>query len=344
MEIHEGFAEIEIGNNLIGKGPGKAGTGFYNSSQKLNRDLTVLLVKRLKPKHYLDAFGGTGIRGIRIALETGTETFISEKMKSSCDLIRSNVKINSAPIRTYNGDFSTVIKELDFDFIDVDPYGSAVPYIDDAINYLRKPGYIGITATDLSALTGSSPRVTMRKYGAKLTTDYYQHETGIRTLISYIARRAAAYDCWIEVVMSIWKSHYYRIVVMVRTGAKEADRTIKKIGSLDKSTVSLNSTGQEGPVWLSNLEDPTIISSLKVPQYLENKELTTLIDLIAHEDEMVLFYDSRDIFAHSESLMAIGDIFDKIQKNLAKNVYPTHFSHTGFKVSARLQEVIQALS
>ena len=58
------------------------------------------------------------------------------------------------------------MSRLLFDFIDVDPYGSIVPYLDVALTHVKNGGYIGLTATDLSALTGSAPKKTARRYDA----------------------------------------------------------------------------------------------------------------------------------------------------------------------------------
>ena len=344
MIVNEGLAHIKIGSQSIPKGPGKAGTGFYNSSQKLNRDLAVMAVSGLRPRHYLDAFGGTGIRGIRVFLETGTETFISEKSRSSYNLIRENLNTNECSLPLYNGDFSKLIREVEFDFIDVDPYGSVVPYLDDALTYLRKPGYLGITATDLSALTGSVPRTNMRRYGCSLTVDYYLHETGIRNLLGYVVRRAAAFDLWIKPIISFWKSHFYRVIVRVGKGARDADSMIRQVGMIDKGNFSRISREVEGPIWKGNIEDRDLLDGFKIPDFLTGNELQEMVNLLLHEDEMLMFFDTRDVFHGFPAILSLHAAMKSIEEKLVKPVYKTHFSDSGLKVKASLQDVISAVS
>ena len=344
MFVNEGLARIKTGSQSLPKGPGKAGMGFYNSSQKLNRDLAVMAVSGLRPRHYLDAFGGTGIRGIRVFLETGVETFISEKSRLSCNLIRENISTNECSIPLYNGDFSTLIREVEFDFIDVDPYGSVVPYLDDALTYLRKPGYLGITATDLSALTGSVPRTNLRRYGCSLTVDYYLHEAGIRNLLGYIARRAAAFDLFVKPILSFWKSHFYRVIVRVGKGARDADSMIRQVGMIDKGNFSRTTMGVEGPIWKGNIEDRELIDGFKIPDFLAEHELQEMINLLMHEDEMLLFFDTRDVFHGYPAISSLHAAMKSIEEKLGKTVYRTHFSDSGLKVKASLQDVIAAVS
>lgn len=344
MIVNEGLAHIKTGSQSSPKGPGKAGTGFYNSSQKLNRDLVVLTVSSLRPRYYLDAFGGTGIRGIRVFLETGTETYISEKSRSSCNLIRENISTNECSIPLYNGDFSTLVREVEFDFIDVDPYGSVVPYLDDALTYLRKPGYLGITATDLSALTGSVPRTNLRRYGCSLTVDYYLHEAGIRNLLGYIVRRAAAFDLWVKPIISFWKSHFYRVIVRVGKGAREADSMIRQVGMVDKGNFSRTSMGVEGPVWKGGIEDHELLYGFKIPDFLAGHELQQMVNLLMHEDEILMFFDTRDIFHGFPAILSLDAAMKSIEEKLGKTVYRTHFSDSGLKVKASLQDVIVAVS
>jgi tRNA (guanine26-N2/guanine27-N2)-dimethyltransferase len=52
---------------------------FFNRRMEINRDATILLLSVLNPSDYVDAMGATGIRGLRVANETGVPTTINDK-------------------------------------------------------------------------------------------------------------------------------------------------------------------------------------------------------------------------------------------------------------------------
>ncbi|MCL5730508.1 MAG: tRNA (guanine-N2)-dimethyltransferase [Candidatus Thermoplasmatota archaeon] len=343
MKTREGLAEIETESDPDFIGPGRAGPSFYNRLQSLNRDITVLIVSALKPSHYMDAFGGSGVRGIRIGLETGTESFIAEKNRSSYLAILENIKNNGLSIASYNGDFIRAIREYQFDFVDLDPYGTVVPYLDETINFMKKPGYLGITATDLSALTGSSQGSLRRRYGSSVKPGLWMHENGIRNLISYVARRAAANDCSITPLLSFWKGHYYRLFVRLIRGRKGADRMLNYIGRFEMSTVSVKESDFIGPIWLGKMNSAEMLNSLTVPDYLKKRDLEILLDRLKNEDRMILFYDTRDLYSGKPVINSMESVILAIKDSLDRDVFPTHFSTTGIKTDCKRDDVMKAL-
>ena len=51
----------------------------------------------------------------------------------------------------------------------------------------------------------------MRRYGARVRTDCLAHDSGMRVMLSNIARIAARHDRTIEPLLSIWDSHHLRV-------------------------------------------------------------------------------------------------------------------------------------
>lgn len=335
MILEEGLARLNIPGDELSGGPGKKRAGFYNPDQVLNRDITISLLSLLKPKTYLDGFGGTGIRGIRVARETGVHPVISEINKRSVDIIRENVALNKADVEIYNEPFESVVSRNLFDFIDVDPYGSIVPYVDIALSHVKNGGYIGLTATDLSALTGSAPGKTHRRYSAVMLNDRLRHEAGVRLLIAYTAHRAAVLDKEITPVVSFWKSHYYRIVVKVKHGAGRADRMLEKIRMYDRSEINgqIYDRRIEGPLWTGNLNERDSLDSTvseRLPGVMD--DTYKFLSGLGREDEMLFFYEMSDFATHlGRSLPRVVDLCKLIQEEYNVPAYRTHFSSTGIK-------------
>lgn len=335
MILEEGLSTLEIPDFDKDRGPGTRKAGFYNPQQVLNRDITILLLKELEPARYLDGFGGSGIRGIRVSLETGTEAAISDINSKSAEIIRENVRRNNLTTEVLNEPFESVVSRNLFDFIDIDPYGSIVPYLDVALTHVKNNGYLGLTATDLSALTGSAPSKTRRRYNAFIKTDMLKHESGLRLLIAYVAQRAAAMDMAVTPLVSFWKSHYYRIVVRVKHGSGIADRTLQNIGiiSKDRDVSPIYEGISEGPLWKGKLQDNKIINSIKRNR-VESIEPATynFIESIRNEDAQFYFYEMTD-FARNfgRSLPPISYAMDEIESEYNTPAYRTHFSPTGVK-------------
>ena len=67
--IIEGRTNLVVSNSCNQKGPAKKASVFYNPAMRTNRDLTVLFGRAVARKGwtYLDALGGTGAKGIRLA-------------------------------------------------------------------------------------------------------------------------------------------------------------------------------------------------------------------------------------------------------------------------------------
>ncbi|MHB8361418.1 MAG: tRNA (guanine(26)-N(2))-dimethyltransferase [Thermoplasmataceae archaeon] len=330
------MATVETGTDLLDTGPGKIEAGFYNSEQVLNRDLTILILNQLKPKLFLDGFGATGIRGIRVSLETGTKVVISERSKESFKILSKNVELNKVDAELHWASFEEIVTKFDFDFIDVDPYGSILPYLDISLNNIRNDGCIGFTATDLSALSGSIPEKTLRRYGSIIPKSMMRHELGIRNLLGMIAKRAASLDMGMVPILAFWSHHYYRIFVRVKRGAKNADNTLKNVGTanlgdlLGKTYENLSA----GPIWIGSIENIFNNGKFEISDEANiTNHSKTMIDYLAHEDTSFLFMDLNEVFSRNhKDIPSIKKIIELGKENGFDNIYRTHFSPTGLKV------------
>ena len=308
--------------------------GFYNPEQILNRDLTIIMLNILKPKLFLDGFGATGVRGIRVSKETQTHAVISERSEKSFKLLTHNVLLNESEAEVHWSSFEEMVTRYDFDFIDVDPYGSIIPYLDISLKNVKNRGYIGFTATDLSALSGALREKTLRRYGSIIPKSLMRHELGIRNLIGTIAKRAAALDLGVEPLLSFWNKHYYRIFVRVVRGAAKADETLKYIGMVDlQELIGKAYSGQiAGPIWIGAMEN---VFNLKweekdTPFVLEKS--SNFFHALKNEDISLLFCDVGEIFSkYHMDIPNLKKANDIALNNGATITKRTHFSPTGLK-------------
>ena len=341
--IREGAVELMAPDNLIIKGPGTRTAGFYNMDQKLNRDITISFLRTVKPKIALDAFGGTGVRGLRINKEAGIKAVISEINKKSYEYINANRELNNSPVEVYNKTFQAILNDYLFDYIDIDPYGSVLPYMDDAMINIRNRGYIGITATDLTSLTGSMPAKTLRRYRAFVINDIYRHESGIRLLIGEIVKRAAALDKAAIPMISLWHSHYYRIIFQIISSSSKADAQLDQVGMFDRHSglSGMYPSSSEGPLWLGNLNSE-IAQKL---DYIEDpdKQFLSTMERLKTNDLSLYFADIADFARISgKDTKSIESSMIKL-RDAGIECGRSMFSNTGIKVSSTVPEAFNII-
>ena len=135
----------------------------------------------------------------------------------------------------------SVLHDEPYDFIHLDPFGSAAPHLDAAMSRAPHLSVVSITATDTAALWGIYPAVARRRYGAVTaveTTDAdglsvgvasrrppWFRELGVRVLLGAIARAAARHDRGIAPLCSLVSDHFVQVTVRVSRGAAAADRS-----------------------------------------------------------------------------------------------------------------------
>ncbi len=222
---------------------------FYNPAMAGSRTRSVLLLNYAINSgifgegevYALDGLAATGLRARRWLNElplSSTNRLRVEMVDNNPESLLWAKKINEElpPINgTDNlnytlGDLRKVVLNSGRHWVDIDPFGSPVPFIDSAIQSMARVGILEISATDSAALTGSSKNPLVRRYGARVKTDGLAQDSGLRVLLANVARIAAKYDRKIEPLMSIWDSHHLRISIKVTKSIEAANKVENSLG------------------------------------------------------------------------------------------------------------------
>jgi len=335
--IVEGTVKIYTGKIFSTKGPGRATSGFYNPQMVFSRDVMISFLDAAKEiyriENALDALAATGIRGIRIAREVGLKVTINDWNEEAHDIIKKNVSLNGINAEITKRNANSIMAERRFGYIDIDPYGSPVPFLDMAVQSVKNRGIIGITATDTANLSGSNPRKCFRRYMARCARNSVKHEVGVRILLGYVGRTAAKYDKGILPLLSIYHGHHYRVFVAVFEGAKRADETLENINMAETPD-----NVEVGPVWIGKLHDERILERMKIRDYFQSKKLFSKMLEIWKNEKGMFFYELHYI----SSLWKINTPpVEKVMEELTKEGYyasRTQFSPTGIRTNASLDE------
>ncbi|UCF49205.1 MAG: hypothetical protein JSU91_05500, partial [Thermoplasmatales archaeon] len=272
---------------------------------------------------------------------------INDWSPSAYDLIKKNIdnlKLNN--IVAINKNLNSLLSENKFDYIDIDPFGSPVYFIDSAMRSICNDGIIACTATDTATLCGTYPKVCYRRYGAIPLHSIAMKEIGLRILIGFICRESAKYDKGIKPLISYSTDHYFRTYIQIINGTGRANNSMKNYSIIKSKNLftSKNENVDIGPLWTGKLQDKKVLAEIRTMVF-ENKlntknELWMLLDLLEEEADAPIFFYSTDKLASlfKKSPPKMKTIFDILQKK-GYSIYRTHFSSTGFKTNAPKSEI-----
>ena len=356
---------------------------FYNPVMELNRDIAVLALQayqRTVNRKIIvcEPLAGCGVRGIRFASEVEgvKKVLINDINDKAFQLARANVQINnlSRRVSVKNEDANRLLSHYGaprkrFDAIDIDPFGSPVPYLDSALRALRDGGFIALTATDMAPLCGVYPKACIRKYGGKPLRTEYCHELAVRLLAGCLATTAAKYDIGISVVFSHSTNHYIRIYAKIAYGAKKADESIKNMGYIMhcfncfhretlKAPSLIGYSGRcskckskldyAGPLWLGKIFDKEFCENME--KEVEHtrlgcraKVLKILASIKGEVDGSLTYYVINRLCDKLEMpVPSVRTIMESLRER-GFQACLTHFNSNGVRTNASAKEIMEIL-
>jgi tRNA (guanine26-N2/guanine27-N2)-dimethyltransferase len=182
------------------------------------------------PFSILDALSATGLRALRYAQELpfATDITANDMSQNAVDSIKLNVEHNKLEDRITAKTGNAIAymysycDKKGYDVIDLDPYGTAAPFLDAAIQAIQNDGLLCVTCTD-SAIFASHGYLekTYSQYGGLPLKGEPCHEGGLRLLLHAIASSAARYGMAIEPLLSLSIDYYIRVFVRIRKAPNE---------------------------------------------------------------------------------------------------------------------------
>ena len=108
-----------------------------------------------------------------------------------------------------------------FDVVDLDPYGTAIPFLEGSITSLANNGLLCVTFTDMAVLCARQPHVCFYKYGAAPLGKPYCHEQALRMVLYTINSMANKHGKRVEPLISLTVDFYVRLFMRVKTAPQE---------------------------------------------------------------------------------------------------------------------------
>ena len=123
-----------------------------------------------------------------------------------------------------------------FDVVDLDPYGTAIPFLEGAIMSLANNGLLCVTFTDMAVLCARAPHVCFYKYGAAPLAKAYCHEQALRMVLYTINTIANKQSKRVEPLLSLTVDFYIRLFIRVKTAPIDCHQSIRKYSHIHQCT------------------------------------------------------------------------------------------------------------
>jgi len=359
--VREGDVRLRVPEQETGDGE----EVFFNPEQELNRDLTIAVLRAYRERGddvetYLDAMTATGVRAVRAAAD-GWDVTALDVDPDAVALARENLRANDIEGPVRRGDANADLHANHYDVVDLDPFGTPIPFTDAAFRGTRE--LLCVTATDTAPLCGAHFDPGVRRYSAVPRNTEYHAEMGLRVLLSALARTGARYDVGVTPVLSHATRHYVRTYLELDRGASPANGAIDGVGHLHHCEDCLYRTPERGliadppercpncggnrvvtagPVWLAPIRDRTfagrVRESITAEMGTDVRARDLLRTLEAELDEPTHYDQHRLCKAWGRSATAMAEFLAAL-RSAGFSASRAHYAGTAFKTDATVAEM-----
>jgi tRNA (guanine26-N2/guanine27-N2)-dimethyltransferase len=351
---------------------------FYNPLMSFNRDIAVLVLNAFHMSHpdplrICDPLCGCGVRGIRLMLEGPpiSQIVFNDRSSAAISLTEYNLKNNhiQTSYSLHNLDANMLLNlhscpQKQFDFIDLDPFGTPAPFLESSFRATKKGGVLAVTATDLAPLCGVKPGACQRKYFAQPLRTEYCHELAIRIVMNALVLSAARHELGLSLLYSHYSDHYVRVYVQTQRGIKQANNSINNLGYVTHCFHCLNrrvtkgftspphlkcelchkDLAVSGPLWTGPLVNKRfcqdMLTSFNTACFREPLRLANILQLTQREADLPPTYFVTDRICQKIGVQSQPK--NEIIRRLIDQGYratPTHFNVRGIKTDASINAV-----
>ncbi|HJX04382.1 MAG TPA: tRNA (guanine(26)-N(2))-dimethyltransferase [Thermoplasmata archaeon] len=356
MSITEGTTELLVPDSYNKSGPGsRTGEVFYNRQMEFARDISVIFGRSefREGQRILDGLAATGARGLRLANECGVraEFVLNDRNLSAAVLMKQNAELNSlGHVQIECRDLRNLLSDAQFDYIDIDPFGTPVDFVDAAIQSCRNGGVIALTATDSAPLYGTYPGTSLRRYGALSQRSPFAHETGLRILLGYVVRQAASHDRAAQPLLGYHSDHYFRAYIRITNGATKADAALKRMGFISYNAKKMERVVEQerpdgkaaGPLWTGPLFSKALLKDLMVTRDLGTwRRCEKIVETWREEvDSPPMFFVLDELARKTKKSPPNLSEFVSYLSNRGHSASRTHFDPKGLKVDLGISKLL----
>ena len=339
---------------------------FYNPLMRENRDASLLvlswLFSRRTPKRLCFPLAASGVRPIRMLEELEVpmcEVLINDHDARAVNAIISSVELNERASR-WKGALSvsnmraqSLLASTHCDYIEIDPFGSPLEFLDPALQSITHTGILAVTATDTAALCGTYPKTGLRRYHAFTERSPLMHEHAARILAAVVERSAARYGKAARIVFAYAHAHYVKLFFEIRTSRSEAFDLVRdaQYWLIDHTGYPLErrafGSGRAedmiGPLSAQPLFDASLIAHAQETGAQLCDRFRASLEMIGAEAHVGGSTIDLHALASELSLASVPRSAAVIERLGRARAARTHFHETAIRTTASRTEIIEAM-
>jgi tRNA (guanine26-N2/guanine27-N2)-dimethyltransferase len=378
-EITEGTTKILVPLASLNETVPPREPAFFNPRARLCRDFSILaysaFIKNFDgPKLFLEGLSGVGSMGLRVSNEIPQvdKVVINDLNPKALCLANSSSELNQ--LKNFEISENETCRFLSTfskknhrgTIVDIDPFGSPAKFIDCGIRATVHGGMLSITATDLQVLHGIFQNACKRRYGGNTIKTEYSNELSIRLILGCIQSIAARLDITIEPLFAETDQHYYRTYVRILNRPDQENNmgfifhcktcgnrgVLDILKSNDKICTNCNSSIDliAGPLWLGHLFEKEFLEKMLIEynSHAVSKLCSPIIQKCILESKVLCLsptYFTLDEIASrmKKSPIRLEQMIERLHKN-GFEASPTSLKPTGFRTSAKINDIFELLS
>ncbi|MEM3261917.1 MAG: hypothetical protein QXW72_06020 [Conexivisphaerales archaeon] len=357
METLEGLTKIyPDGKNI-----------FYNSRGKFVRDMFVILFSAYaeyigkNDMKFAEPFSATGVKGMRLAKEGhGFSNFILNDIDSFAvkSILHGIEENNLGGFEVNNLDAFSFLDKLKtlgrVDALDIDPFGSAAPYIQPSLRSVKDKGFVAFTFTDTPVLGTVHNDALVKRYHVKSNKVYFLKELQARIAASIVISEGSVINVAPVPFFAHVFEHYVRVYFQVRASPSLSLDLMNKLSYIYSSEcgyASLEKTdvcpycgkriNVSGPVYTGKLFSNELIR-IAVKNAVACKPCYKLFHTALNEIDLPYYYELSRLanilkMQVPSALKIIG-----LLNRFGYESSPTSFSYSGVKTRAPVSVVKSA--
>lgn len=349
---------------------------FYNPAMEFSRTISAIAIGSaldvlgIEKACVVDGLCSLGARGIRYVCENKGigRIFFVDANPTAIKVLKRNIALNKLQRKSkvVQGDLNSFLASVkqEFEVIEIDPFGSPAPFLENAVRRLEKKAILSVTATDLAALCGVHSRPCLRHYAAKPLRCEYSHELALRILLGAVARSAARFERGVKPLISWYERHYVKVVVLVEDGAQKADDSIYKLGFVNHCFKCFHRAAGElpvikcpkcgaamdyaGPLWMHETCDSSFLDKMSAEASRKpnlEPQVLQLLTLLKEEQKLPqTFFDLHSIASKLKlkQIPPLSQVLD-VLKGKGFSAAQTHFNPNAIKTNASVKELLSII-
>ena len=319
---------------------------FFNPEMEFNRTVSVAVLRAFgNGASVCDGLCALGARGVRYSLEGGAKKVVCvDANPPAVVLAKANIKLNNLKnVSAVEADINKFwnAHPAAFDFVEVDPFGSAVPFLESAAKAVKKGGMLSVTSTDLANLCAGkrvSAERCRKDYAANPIRCDFSHELAARIFAGKVA------SFGFKPLLVFYQGHYVKGFFVRGKKPKlgfvsYCPKCAARVMGKKEHCKCGYKTQIAGPLYLGDMCDKKFLPKVKGDARVEK-----LVGLLSSEQGFPPYFFDLHAVCDCYGLpgKAVAKVLDALHAKGFKAVR-THYCPNGIKTNADVAAVAAAL-